>query len=89
MKGPIDLKELSGFIVENAVSWIIVQRDTYRPTARGLSNTEKEELQGFFSVEILDMALVQDVPAIKNPDFYSMLRERGYLNHRTCPLQLA
>ena len=77
MKEPIDLKELSGFIVENAVSWIQVQRDTFRSTARELSNTEKTELEGFFPVEILDMAMIQDVPVIKNPDFYSMLRERG------------
>ena len=77
MKGPIDLKELSRFIVKNAVSWIQFQRDTYRPCARGLSNTEKNEFEGFFSREILDMVMVQDVPVIKNPDFYSMLRERG------------
>ncbi len=71
----MDPEKLIRFFIENAVRWVETQRDKYRSSARNLTQAEKSEFRPFFEPEILDLARIKTVSVIKNPSFYSGLRD--------------
>jgi len=71
----VDPEKLIRFFIENAVRWVETQRDKYRSSARNLTQAEKSEFRPFFEPEILDFARIKTVSVIKNPGFYSGLRD--------------
>jgi hypothetical protein len=75
---PEEIAQVSGLVAQ----YITTQREKYTPRATQLSAEQKANMAGFFSPELLDDArlLVLSGERVVNPDFYPMLRNRGFLN---------
>lgn len=65
------------FLIQNGQVWVEAQRDTYRPRARCLDESEKRALGSFFPSRTLERAHLAVVPQIENPPFYSQLPKLG------------
>lgn len=72
------IADLSGLVAQ----YITNQREKYAPHAVPLSAQQREAMDGFFSLQLLDHVrlLVLRGERAGNPDFYPMLRDMGFDN---------
>jgi hypothetical protein len=82
MANPDLTPELIAELSRLSAQYITTQREKYAPRAIPLSEHQKAEMAGFFSLELLDYArlLVLIGERVTNPDFYPMLESLGFNN---------
>ncbi|MGH9426584.1 MAG: hypothetical protein ACRD2L_09835 [Terriglobia bacterium] len=65
------------FFISEGTKWVLEQRDKHRSQGRSPAEPHREHLAGFFPRTLVDSIVLNIVPEIENPGFYSVLDTQG------------
>lgn len=69
--------EFLAYLVAEGSSWVLSQRDAFRPASVQLSDDERAQYSAYFAAETLAAVQYAVVDRIENPGFYDDLAARG------------
>ena len=70
-------QEMLRFFISEGTRWVTSQRTKHRAQGHPPAESRRDHLAAFFPRALVDSIVVNIVPEIENPDFYSLLDAQG------------